>query len=390
MTPEARRSVRATLVAGGVSIVTVLPMFLTGGLAVQLADDLLFTAAGLGVAVAAYRITAAVTGPYLGRLADRLGTTWALRVAVLVASGANLAIAVGARSLASLVAVLAVGGSAMALGQPAANRLVSTAVAPNRRGIAFGVKQSANPTASTLAGLSVPVVALTLGWRWAYAIAALLGLAILLAIGRNEDDPGSRSDRRGEKAGGGFSGATVRLFFTAFLLAMAVGTAVPTFYVAATVNAGSGAGSAGTLLAVASVMAIVTRLVSGAMCDRMAEGHLKLYAGGLGAGVLGFLLLATDRPLIMGIGAVIALAGTWGFNGVFWYAVIRAFPGAPGQVTGTLLPGGQLGGAVGPLLLGLLIEATSYQVTWVLSAGIAAVASYAMLRGARRILEQAT
>ena len=385
MTSEARRSIRATLVAGGVSIVSVLPMFLVGGLAVQITDDLLFSIAGLGVAVAGYRIAAAVTSPVLGRLADRLGTSWSLRGTVVLSSLASMGIAAGARSLPWLVGLLAVSGCSYALGQPAGTRLISTTVMPSRRGIAFGIKQAANPTASAIAGISVPAIALTLGWRWAFWISAGLALLMLVAIGGDADDEAARAGRRGERAAGGFDGGTIALFFTAFLLSMTVGTAVPTYYVAATVDAGNAPGLAGTLLAGASVGAILTRIASGALCDRIEQGHLYLFVAGLAAGVGGFLLLATGDALLMGIGAVVALSGTWGFNGVFWYAMTRAFPGAPGQVTGALLPGGQLGGALGPLVLGFVIEFTSFRTAWLFTAALAALGSYVMLLGARRI-----
>jgi hypothetical protein len=34
-------------------------------------------------------------------------------------------------------------------------------------------------------------------------------------------------------------------------------------------------------------------------------------------------------------GVVLALAGTWGFHGVFWFSIVRAYPATPGRVTGT-------------------------------------------------------
>lgn len=390
MTSDVRRSVRAIMVAGGVSIVSVLPMFLVGGLAVQISGELAFGVAGIGIAVAGYRTVAAITSPFLGKVADRLGTTWSLRIAVILSSIANMGIAGGARSLPWLVGLLGIGGCSYAIGQPAGTRLISTSVMQERRGIAFGIKQAANPTASALAGLSVPLIALTFGWRWAFWIGAALAVTMLLGIGRNEDDDRARAGRRGERAAGGFDGPTIALFFTAFLLSMAVGTAVPTYYVAATVAAGNSAGLAGSLLAGASVAAIITRVASGALCDRIKEGHLLLFVGGLAAGVVGFLMLATTHPVLMGVGAVIALSGTWGFNGVFWFAVTKAFPGAPGQVTGALLPGGQLGGALGPLVLGFVIEFTSFRTAWLFTAALTVLGSYVMLLGARRIKRLAT
>lgn len=52
-------------------------------------------------------------------------------------------------------------------------------MATGRRGFAFGVKQSAVPLTAMLAGLAVPVFAVTVGWRWAFGAAAALGLFAL-------------------------------------------------------------------------------------------------------------------------------------------------------------------------------------------------------------------
>lgn len=377
-------TVRGTLVAGGVSVVGVLPMFLTGGLAVQMAEDLVFGSVGLGLAVGSFRLAAGIGSPFLGKVADRIGAIWSLRIAVIVSSLASAAVATLATSWTTLVACLMLAGSAMAIGQPAANRLISSSVAPERMGLAFGFKQSANPSASMLAGFSVPVIALTFGWRWAFWIAVVLGLVVLLLIPRRRLSRDAATRKR-DASSGDFDRRTIALFFTAFALAMAVGTSVPTFYVAATVRAGTAEGLAGFFLAAASIGAILVRLLSGALCDRMASGHLRLFMAGLMSGVVGFVLLATQQPVPMAIGAVIALGGTWGFNGVFWYALIRAFPESPGHVTGVLLPGGQLGGVVGPVLLGFIVGLTSFTVAWLVTAGLSAVAAYAMMLGARRL-----
>ena len=56
-----------------------------------------------------------------------------------------LAIAVFARSFASLTALLVVSGMANAMTQPATNLYIARAVPLHRHGIAFAIKQSAIP-----------------------------------------------------------------------------------------------------------------------------------------------------------------------------------------------------------------------------------------------------
>jgi MFS family permease len=375
---------RATLVAAGVAVTSMLPMFLTGALVVQLTDDLAFGAAQLGIAVASFRFSSLVALPFFGVLADRIGAVLSLRIAALTSAVASAGIAFATDSYAVLVAWLMVAGCSQAIGQPAANRLVSQRVAPDRMGIAFGVKQAANPAATMLAGLSVPALALTLGWRWAYGLTCVLALLLVLAVGRRGRRPSGVAETN-EKQKARMNRRVLVVFLASFGLAMAVAGAVPTFFVAAVVEAGGSGGFAGTFLAIASGGAVVTRLISGWACDQMASGHLRLFSAGLTLGSIGLVLLASGSPPLMAFGALIAMIGTWGFNGVFWYAIIREHPRAPGAVTGALLPGGNIGGIIGPVAIGFMVTLASYQVAWIVVAAFALVASYAMFRGADRI-----
>jgi MFS family permease len=361
-------------------------MFLTGALVVQLTDEFLFGAAQLGIAVASFRFSSLIALPFLGVLADRIGAVRSLRISAITAAAASAGIAFGARSYVTLVAWLMLAGCSQAIGQPAANRLVSRRVAPERMGIAFGVKQSANPAASMLAGLSVPVLALTLGWRSAYAMTCALALLLVVAVGRRDRPPAGRAAVPSQPKPR-LNRRVLVLYLFAFGLAMAVASAVPTFFVAAAVDAGSSGAFAGTFLAVASAGAIATRLISGWACDRMASGHLRLFAVGLATGSIGLAMLASGHPVVMAAGALIALVSTWGFNGVFWYAVIREHPAAPGAVTGAILPGGNIGGITGPIAIGFLVSGASFRVAWIVVAVFALLASYAMLRGSRRLSE---
>ncbi|MEX2562334.1 MAG: hypothetical protein WD358_03660, partial [Nitriliruptoraceae bacterium] len=102
--------------------------------------------------------------------------------------------------------------------------------------------------------------------------------------------------------------------------------------------------------------------------DRMMTGHLRTSGVQLAIGSIGILLLSQGGTATMGVGVIIALAGTWGFNGVFWYALVRAYPKTPGRVTGAVFPGGLIGGTLGPTAFGVLAATTSYPTAWRLTA----------------------
>ena len=384
MTTTSQRSpVGAMTLGGAITIVCILPVFLTGAMAVQLMEELSFGPAALGLAVASWRATAAATSPFLGRLCDRLGAIQSIRVSAVIATIYPIGIALTADSWGLLVAWLMLGGFGHALAQPAANRLLANAVTTSRLGMAFGIKQSAPPAASMIDGISVPLIAVVIGWRWAYVMAGVLAAITGLSAGRRA--PRSTRVARGRTGNRLEDRKLVILLAIAFGLGTSTSAVVTTFYVDAAVGSGLTAELAGTMLAVASVTAIVVRLLCGAASDRIPKGHLQLCAGLLGLGGVGIAILTVGTPTAMTVGPLIALAGSWGFNGVFWYAMIRAFPRNPGTITGALAPGALLGSTLGPVAFGFLVDATAYRVAWTVFAGMAVVACGAMLVGDRRL-----
>ena len=73
-------------------------------------------------------------------------------------------------------------GLANAVSHPAANLSLAREVPAGRQGLSFGIKQAAIPVATLLAGLAVPTIAVTLGWRWAFAGGAALALAVAFLV----------------------------------------------------------------------------------------------------------------------------------------------------------------------------------------------------------------
>lgn len=372
---RSRRSwVTGASVAGGVGVVADLPAVLTGALAVPMGQEFALGTAGLGAAIGACRATAALSSVPVGRLTDRLGSTNSLRLAAVAATVSAAAIALLATSWLLLTVGLVISGFAVAMGQPAANRLISLTVPAKRLSVAFGIKQSAPPTAALLAGVSVPVIALTLGWRWVFVVAAVLAVAMLPAIGRRPL-PADRSvvvppqpARPGQRPG-------LMLLGVGFCFGTAAATVVPAFYVVAAVRAGSSVQFAGVLLAVASAATVLVRLSMGVVAGRMATGHFRLCGALVATGALGLLLLGTGSARLMALGVVIAMPTIWGFNGVFWFAVVGLARDRPGTITGNMSPAGHVGGSLGPLLFGLVASSFGYPSTWLAWTGFALVAA---------------
>ncbi len=375
---------RPVLLAVAVATATVLPAFLTGGLAVHVRDEFHFGTAALGLAVAAFFVTASVASAVMGRVVERIGPHRGMRLAAAGSAASLLGVALFARSWSGLVACLVLGGLANAVSHPAANLSLAREVPAGRQGLSFGIKQAAIPVATLLAGLAVPTIAATLGWRWAFAGGAALALAVALLV--------PASTRRSIVRRSGVKGDKDARTGPLFLLALGIGlgstaaTPLGAFLVESSVAAGLRVETAGLLLASGSAASIAVRVLFGRLADEMSGGRLLLVAAMLATGVAGFVMLATGEEALIVPGALLAFAAGWGWPGLFNFAVVKTSPGAPAAATGITQTGASGGAAVGPLVFGLVAEAASYQVAWFVCGAFALGALAAIVAGRRMIL----
>src|SRR3712207_5507729 len=86
------------------------------------------------------------------------------------------------------------------------------------------------------------------------------------------------------------------------------------------------------------------------------------------------------------LGTLLAFGAGWGWPGLFNFAVVKSNPGAPAAATGITQTGASGGAALGPLVFGLVVEATSYDAAWLVSGAIALAALAAILLGRRMLL----
>lgn len=377
--PAPARPVRAAAGAVAVTIASVLPVFLVGGLAVQLGADLGFSPAGLGLAVSVYFGVGALASMPSGALAERYGPALVARAAILISAGSLLAMAALARSFPVLLGLLALSGTANALGQMGSNAALARHVPPRRQGLSFGVKQAAIPVSTLLAGVAVPTVALTAGWRWAFVAAATAALAAWMAVPAREPRPARRdASARASRA----TGALV-LVGVAATLAAAAANALGTFLVDSSVDRGLAPGPAGLTLTLGSAVCVAARVGAGWLADRRSGGHVAVIAGMLvvGAGGLGLLALAGTGPLVVGV--VLGFGLGWAWPGLMNFAVVRLHPQAPAAATSITQTGVYAGGCLGPLALGTVAAHAGYPTMWAAAATAMLLAAVLMLTATR-------
>ena len=364
-----------------------LPAFLTGGVSVQLRADLGFGESGLGLAVGAFFLAAAASSAVLGRLAERMGPTASMRVSASCSAAALLGVAVGARSFGWLTVLLAVGGVANALAQPAANLFLARTVPADRLGMAFAVKQSGIPAATLLGGLAVPTIALTVGWRWAFVAGALLpivGGLTIPAVSRSDSGP-AVADRRTSRARVPMRPLVVLGFGIGFGAA-AAGT-LGAFLVNAAVDAGIAEGPAGLLVSGGSAVGIAMRLLAGRRADRREGGHLRVVSLMLVAGSVAYALYATEQAVLLVLATPLAFGAGWGWPGLFNLAIVRAHPTAAAAASGVTQTGTYFGAVVGPVVFGAVVEGSSYRAAWLLAAAFA-LAGAATIAAGRSLIRK--
>jgi MFS family permease len=372
-----------TVAAGGLSTVLAsLPVFLLGGLAVLVRDDLAFSEVQLGLAASTFFCVAAVTAVGAGRLAARIGA-WAATVLAAVLSAAALLGMAAAPSYAVLLLALAVGGVANSLAQIGTNGTLAEVVPKHRQGLAFGVKQAAIPAATLLAGFSLPVLGLTLGWRASFGAAAALAVVYVLFAPRPAERTGAAAKTAG-RAGDAAVRALVVVAVAGALAAAAV-NGLAAFLVESAVTAGFTASGAGVLLGCGSALGVAARVLVGWLADRREGGHLKIVTAMMATGAVGMALFATGATVAFYAGTALVFALGWSWPGLMTFAVVRLNPSAPAVATSYTQTGVFAGGATGPLVFGLLVSAGSYRLAWS-AAAAAMVAATGLMHLGRRML----
>lgn len=369
------------------AVATSLSIFLVGALAVQIRSALGLSLGGLGLAVSVYYLAAASAAVPAGRLAENLGGTRTMRIAAAGAVICLALVAALARNLWALAAILAAAGALDATMQPAANLFLVRRIAAGRRGLAFGVKQAAVPFASLLGGLAVPALGLTVGWRWAFAGAAVLAVVALLAIPAPRTTLAQRRRARGDKPRVAL--APLVVLAVGFGMSMLSIAALTTFLVTSAVASGLGDGSAGLLVGLAGGLAAGVRISVGARADQSKGRHLRLVGCMLIVGAAGYVLLAAGSaarlaPLTV-VGALVTYGAGWGWNGVFNMAVSVSHPAAPAKASGITFTGNRVAGIAGPFLFALLVTHTSYSTAWLAAAGASLAAATTMFLGDRML-----
>jgi MFS family permease len=329
-----------------------------------------------GWALGSFFLGAGAGSVVLGRLAERIGARSQISLALTGTIAANLTLAIAANSFGVLIACLAFAGLMNAANQTAVNLALSQARL-TRLGFAIAIKQSGMPAASLLSGFAIPVVALTVGWRWAFVIGALIALVALVAV-RSVVRPAGTEARGGGPALRSSRRALLLAAVGSFFLAFCAG-ALSGWTVASGVDAGLGEGTAGIMLGAGAGAGIVIRLVSGSRLDSMRMAPFKAAGYTVLIGAMGMLLLGARSRGIHVAATLVAFGGGWIWPVFTNFGIVRTNQAAASTATGITQTGVYVGVFLGPLATGWLIEAFGYPTMWLVVAASAGLGSVTML-----------
>jgi ACS family hexuronate transporter-like MFS transporter len=124
----------------------------------------------------AFSLTYAASAPFAGLLIDRIGLNRAISFAVGLWSGAGIATGLTS-GLGGLVGCRALLGASEAAGIPAAGKAIHQYLRPGERALGNAVNQAGVSLGSVIAPLLATWIFLRSGWRHAFVVTGVLGLA---------------------------------------------------------------------------------------------------------------------------------------------------------------------------------------------------------------------
>lgn len=361
-------------------------------LAPSMAADLEIAAVNVGLFTALLFLAAAFSALFGGVMVLRHGALRVCQACLVIAAGAHL---LGASGFVVLIAAAAlVMGMANGPPTPASSHVMLEATPPRLVNLVFALKQTGVPLGAAAAGLILPLLAQTIGWRGALCLlaAACLLLAALLQPWRSRFD-GARNPRAAADPVSAFAALglvwrtpALRLITLATTSVSAIqGCVAGLFVTFLTQAAGLSLPRAGLVLAVTNVSGIAGRLLWGMAADRIGRARpvLITICAGIAVATLTLTQVSTGWPFLMLCAASAVLGATvLGWNGVAFAEIARCAPaGRAAEATGGAMFFVCGGVMAGPAAFTAILHLThSFAAGFVVAGGLALLLLYRLLR----------
>ncbi|MGH6912291.1 MAG: MFS transporter, partial [Geminicoccales bacterium] len=348
-----------------------------------LRDQLDVSYAALGLLVTLFNLATGVAQVPAGFLVDRFGARrlLLLGLAIMGAAMTSLGFAPSYWLMLVLVAAAGIGNSVF---HPADYAILSASVDRGWLGRAFSIHTFTGNIGFMAAPAGMIALTALLGWRGALSVAGLLAFAVLgamLAWGHilhndtRRADAGQRRPAAPSRARGFLLSAPILLLFGFYVMNAMVTSGIQSFSVTALTGLhGIDLGFANVILSAFLIASAVGVLLGGMVADR-TDRYVAVTVAAFGAVALLMLavgLLPLPAAVLLGVFLLIGLIQS-SVRTSRDMMVRKVTPeGATGRVFAFVMTGLNVGGAITPVLFGLLLDHGAPQVVFLLMAAFAA------------------
>ncbi|WP_139819825.1 MFS transporter [Mycobacterium fragae] len=308
-----------------------------------------------------------------GYLLDFVGERIVLGVGLALTSAAAFA-AASVHSMLAVGTFLFVGGMAAASANTASGRLVTGWFPPGQRGLAMGIRQTAQPLGIALGALVLPELGerdFSVALLFPAAVCAMS--AVISAVGVLDPPRNKRTAAGDAELANPYRGKPVLLrIHLASALLMVPQTVVLTFMLVWLIRAhGWSTASAGALVSVSQLLGALGRVAAGRWSDRVGSRMRPIRTIAVAAALVMAGLAFTDHlrsPLAVTM-MVVASVITVLDNGLAFTAIPEfAGPFWSGRAMGAQNTTQRLTAGAGPPVFGELIDASGYPLAFAVCA----------------------
>ncbi|SDM47009.1 Sugar phosphate permease [Franzmannia pantelleriensis] len=353
-----------------------------GAIAVYIQADMGLSALQIGALVSAAQLVPLVGLLIAGELLDRFSERLVVGFGTLVV-GIALSVAMLAESYWAMLSILIVVGAGYSTAQPGGSKSVAAWFDRSQRGFAMGIRQAGLPLGGALAAVTLPLVAVTWGWRASFLVGgmvAIFGALVFMLLYRAPAGPVTRPSAG--RLGGVLSSRLAMIREPAMKQIMASGISLISVQYGILVftvlylhsRLQMDVLQAATLLFVAQAAGVTGRIALAAWSDRCRSRYFPVMVCMLAAsvGLMVLIWLPFGSPFMLG-----CLMAWLGFFGFGWYGPWVAYvaesapPDKTGFALGLAMAINQVAIVSVPPLLGWMLDLSgSFLPGWSLLIGL--------------------
>ncbi|MHB0870176.1 MAG: MFS transporter [Chloroflexota bacterium] len=339
-----------------------------------------------------------------GSLCDRFGIRRLMALALVLIGSVMLSMSV-AESFFQAASVMFLAGVGGGIVMPGTTKIIMDWFPPRARATSMGIKQAGVPLAGILTASTLPLVALSMGWRSAIAGVgfAIIATGIVVGIFARDVAPQPKAVSRQTSSRSGLrqvllnrglwavSGISILYVTTQMALISYVALYLKeTVLVPVVPDEHTRIVVAGGYLALCQAGGVSGRVLWGVVSDRLFNGRRMpvLAIVGVLSALMSLIMAHLEPGFPLGLLSVVMFAygaTAIGWNGLYHVALAETVGrrlAATGTGAGMTL--NQFGVVGGPPLFGFVVDIGSYQVAWTLLALLCAGGALLSLHNAKR------